>query len=82
MDHVDVLRKVMKNVQLAHPFHIDAMVILPDHVHALWTLPVGDCDYPMRWMLIKAGFFAASANRRTARKEPNHQRRTRNLATA
>jgi len=52
----DVLREVMKGVKLAHPFHTDAMVLLPDHLHALWTLPVDDRDYPMRWMLIKAGF--------------------------
>ena len=56
LDHVDVLREVMKGVKLAHPFHIDAMVLLPDHLHALWTLPVDDRDYPMRWMLIKASF--------------------------
>jgi len=32
------------------------MVILPDHLHAVWTLLVGGADYPTRWMLIKAGF--------------------------
>lgn len=37
----------------ATPFHIDA---LPDHLHALITLPEGDADYPTRWALIKAGF--------------------------
>ena len=42
VDHVDVLRAVMKKVKATHPFHIDAMVILPDHLHALWTLPEGD----------------------------------------
>jgi hypothetical protein len=31
----------------------DAMAILPDHLHVLWTLPVGVCDYPARWTLIK-----------------------------
>jgi putative transposase len=56
LDHVDVLREALKGVKLAHPFRIDAMVLLPDHLHALWTLPVDDRDYPMRWMLIKAGF--------------------------
>ena len=44
VDHVDVLRTVMQKVKATHPFHIDAMVILPDHLHALWTLPEGDCD--------------------------------------
>jgi putative transposase len=53
---VDILREVMRNVKSAHPFPIDAMAILPDHLHALWTLPAGDCDHPMRWMLIKSGF--------------------------
>ena len=56
VDYVDVLRAVTREVKSRHPFHIDAMVILPDHLHALWTLPEGDCGYPMRWMLIKAGF--------------------------
>jgi len=49
VDHVDVLRKVIRKVKSAHPFHIDAMVILPDHLHALWTLPTGDRDYPTHW---------------------------------
>ncbi len=56
VNHVDVLRKAMQNVKSTHPFQLDAMVILPDHLHALWTLPAGDRDFPMRWMLIKSGF--------------------------
>jgi putative transposase len=56
VDQVDVLRTVMREVKARHPFEIDAMVVLPDHLHALWTLPVDDYDYPTRWMLIKAGF--------------------------
>ena len=32
------------------------MVVLPDHLHAIWTLPSGDRDYPLRWSLIKASF--------------------------
>lgn len=56
VDHVAVLREAIREVKRRHPFHIDAMVILPDHLHALWTLPEGDADYPTRWMLIKAGF--------------------------
>jgi putative transposase len=51
-DHVDTLRQVMREVQRSYPFHVDAIVILPEHLHALWTLPSGDCDYPTRWMLI------------------------------
>lgn len=57
VDYVDLLRTVLREVKTRHPFHIDAMVISPDQLRALWTLlPTGDCDYPMRWMLIKAGF--------------------------
>jgi putative transposase len=56
VDHIDILRTMMHKVKAMHPFPIDAMVVLPDHLHALWTLPVGDDDYPIRWMLIKAGF--------------------------
>ena len=53
---MDTLRAVICEVKAKHPFHIDAMVILPDHLHAVWTLPTVDGDYPTRWMLIKAGF--------------------------
>ncbi len=43
-------------MQLAHPFVIDAMVVMPDHLHCLWTLPENDGDFSTRWGLIKAGF--------------------------
>ncbi len=43
-------------VRDCHPFEIDALVVLPDHLHMVWTLPSQDDDYPTRWMLIKAGF--------------------------
>ncbi|MGH8499532.1 MAG: REP-associated tyrosine transposase [Methylococcales bacterium] len=56
VDHVGVLRTVLRKVKRMHPFYIDAMVILPDHLHAVWTLPDGDADYPTRWALIKSGF--------------------------
>jgi len=56
VDHVTELREVMRKVQRRRPFRIDAMVVLPDHLHALWTLPAGDADFATRWMLIKGGF--------------------------
>ena len=55
-DHAGELRESIRKVRDRHPFHIDAIVILPDHLHAIWTLPPGDVDYPTRWALIKAGF--------------------------
>ena len=56
VDHIDDLRNAVRKVLTDHPFCIDAMVVLPDHLHAVWTLPEGDADYPTRWALIKAGF--------------------------
>jgi putative transposase len=55
-DKIDVLRSVVQEIRNQHPFKIDAMVILPDHLHAIWTLPADDEDYATRWALIKAGF--------------------------
>jgi putative transposase len=44
------------NQQGARPFELTAMVLLPDHLHAIWTLPEGDVQYPLRWKLIKEKF--------------------------
>ena len=54
--HIDLLRSAVRRVKAAHPFEIVALVVLPDHLHAIWEMPPGDCDYPLRWALIKAGF--------------------------
>jgi putative transposase len=43
-------------VKARHPFVLLAMVVLPEHLHAIWRLPPGGADYPLRWSLIKAGF--------------------------
>jgi putative transposase len=56
VDHVDLLRQAVEHTRLARPFYVDAMVVLPDHLHAVWTLPEGDADYAGRWSGIKAGF--------------------------
>ena len=56
IEHIEDLRDVMKKVKQQHPFDIDAMVVLPDHLHAIWALPKNDAEYPKRWMLIKSGF--------------------------
>jgi putative transposase len=55
-DHVDGLRAAFRETRLRHPFTIDAMVVLPDHLHAIWTLPEGDADFARRWRLIKSTF--------------------------
>ncbi|MEX1201590.1 MAG: transposase [Methylophaga sp.] len=81
-DHVDTLRRCIIRVKQRYPFTIDAMVILPDHLHAIWTLPEDDADFPMRWMLIKSAFSRAlpktdniSQSRRSKRERGIWQRR-------
>ena len=56
VERIADLREAVRDVRRAHPFEIVAWVVLPDHLHAVWTLPDGDADYAMRWGLIKAGF--------------------------
>ena len=56
VDHVAPLRAAFRAVRARHPFMIDAVVVLPDHLHAIWTLPPGDADFATRWRLIKSGF--------------------------
>ena len=57
--HVDALRASFRATRRAHPFAIDPIVILPDHLHIVMTLPEGDADFPTRWQLIKRRFTAA-----------------------
>ena len=56
---IAALRTAVARMRLLYPFHIDAWVVLPEHMHATWTLPDGDTDYSLRWTLIKRGFSAA-----------------------
>jgi putative transposase len=55
-DHADDLRAAFRETRCGHPFVTDAIVVLPDHLHAIWTLPDGDADFASRWRLIKAWF--------------------------
>jgi putative transposase len=79
IDHVSELRACVADVKARHPFDIDAIVVLPEHLHALWTLPADDADFATRWMLLKHSFTrrlaasgaldGASATRRGAKGE-------------
>ena len=51
-----MLRGVIQKVKNRYPFKIDTIVILPEHLHCIWTLPPDDADYKTCWALIKAGF--------------------------
>jgi putative transposase len=54
--HIEDLRAALSRVKQGRPFRIDAMVVLPDHLHALWALAPDDADFSTRWMLVKQGF--------------------------
>lgn len=56
VQHIDSLREAFHCVKAEHPFVLDAMVVLPEHLHCIWTLPTGDANYPDRWRRIKAAF--------------------------
>jgi putative transposase len=56
VEQIDRLRQAYRVIQERRPFKTIAICILPDHVHAIWTLPDGDTDFPTRWGLIKSGF--------------------------
>ncbi|WP_210115077.1 REP-associated tyrosine transposase [Roseovarius aestuariivivens] len=56
IDEITRLRQAVRTVREVQPFRIDSWVVLPDHLHAIWTLPDGDCDYAARWAAIKARF--------------------------
>lgn len=53
---IDDLRRAVAMTMAERPFRCDAAVILPDHLHMVWTLPEGDADYSTRWGAIKARF--------------------------
>jgi putative transposase len=56
VDHIESLRSSVAHTRRKYPFEIDAFVVLPDHIHAIWTLPPGDADFSIRWRLIKTAF--------------------------
>jgi putative transposase len=56
VDYVDALRAAFRVCRRERPFAIDAIVILPDHLHAIFTLPQGDADFSARWRRIKGRF--------------------------
>ena len=53
---VDVLREAFRSVRSTRPFELEAMVVLPDHLHCIWSLPKDDADFATRWRLLKTWF--------------------------
>lgn len=58
-ERADLLRTAFRFVRARHAFTVDAIVVLPEHVHTIWTLPPGDADFATRWRLIKTMFSRA-----------------------
>lgn len=63
---IERLRQAVRVTRAERPFQINAWVVMPDHLHTIWTLPDADRDYSTRWRLIKARFSAALP------KDPRH----------
>ena len=81
-EHIDDLRAVFKAARQRRPFTVEAMVILPDHLHCIWTLPSEDADFSTRWHDIKARFAAQipGGERRIPFSAAPEEGRTRHLA--
>ncbi len=69
---IGALRDAVRVTRAERPFGIDAWVVLPDHIHCIWQMPVGDRYYGTRWRLIKARF---SRSLPKAQTRPSHQAR-------
>ena len=58
-DHFPAFGEAMRQARIRKPFHVDAWVVLPNHAHAIWTLPPGDHDCASRWRAVKIAFSKA-----------------------
>ena len=83
-ENVKLLRQALRSTMERHPIEIDAFVLLPDHLHTIWTLPDDDHDFSTRWRQIKSHFTrhcqttferAAATSRKTKYERAFWQRR-------
>src|SRR3989304_1477359 len=51
-----LVKDAFRHIASQLPFTMNAFVLLPDHIHCIWTLPEGDSDFSTRWRLIKSYF--------------------------
>ena len=72
-ENITLLRSTFSEIREQHPFIIDAIVLLPEHIHCLWTLPENDINFSMRWRLIKSAFTRRC--RSTYMEKPGHSRK-------
>ncbi|WP_050425592.1 REP-associated tyrosine transposase [Bradyrhizobium tropiciagri] len=72
IDHIAILRNAFGAARRERPFNVDAVVVLPDHLHAILTLPPNDPGFAGRWRRIK-GYFSSQmlAASVTLKRRPN-----------
>ncbi|MEQ1717388.1 MAG: transposase [Hyphomicrobium sp.] len=70
---VTLFMSALRSIQCSHSFELEAYVILPDHLHMIWTLPGGDSDYPTRWRQIKSAFTRSIATKDLAEVSPSRK---------
>ncbi|MEM8851492.1 MAG: transposase [Pseudomonadota bacterium] len=78
MKRIDALRAAYAATMRTMPVRCDAMVVLPDHIHAVWTLPPGDDAYSERWRKLKLRFSRA-VNIEVGRSESKRRKRERGI---
>jgi len=78
IDKIDLLRLAFAYAKERRPFRLDAVVILPDHLHCIWTLPPDDTDFSTRWNLLK-GHFSRSIEKGERISQSREKRRERGL---
>lgn len=76
VDQIGALRHAFRVTRAERPFELQAIVVLPDHLHCLWRLPDGDDDFSTRWRLIKSRFSRAlpATERRTRSRRDQGER--------
>jgi len=72
--HIDRLRHAFRKVIHTHPFELEAICVLPDHLHTMWKMPSDDENYSLRWNLIKRNFssgidLASTSDSKTRKRE-------------
>ncbi|MFC1855988.1 transposase [Thermodesulfobacteriota bacterium] len=55
-ENSEIIKEAFKHIASKRPFKTDAFVMLPDHIHCIWTLPYDDSNFSVRWSLIKEYF--------------------------
>ena len=56
VERIELLREAFRYVKQRKPFQVNAVVVMPDHLHCIWTLPRGDTDFSIRWNMLKGHF--------------------------